>query len=505
MSQKRTVRLTTLFSKAFIIFLPLTATHCGQWTDDSNSEQDETVGETRREGPQGVHTQETPPPSQATNTSTSSQENPPSSSTPSSLNEDDLPHDADATNADGIIVHEGGLSTDFTQWMSDKKNEGLLSQLGRMTENGGVLELTSDATFSFSSFAKEQPLLIRTNGHNLTLLGADFSYLKIDSSKKQDNSGHVRIYSTAFSLPAINTSAEHGQPGSNGSCLTQKTCVPVSDTQTKDPLNAANVEWVSREEQKWWNWDDQAIPGSWRSTIFTEVPSEAGAAAQSHCGSDGVAGQVHVEGPFINGRFNHLQTLEHPVSAAQTAQPRPQDAQLFPGQPGAPGFNAGRIMVYQWGDENKDWIDKVQYLPGLGGLGGLHFKTVPTQETPDRQFRTRKRTERFLVNELKVEWEVAFTCSSSEPLRRRNYRFRTSGRFKKTDIPVSTDAFISTHSVSIQGTPAGRDLAPNADARATSGNNGQPGELRVQKLKSIRELKSKIHPQIPLPRAFTSE
>lgn len=403
---------------------------------------------------------------------------------------------------DGLILEEGETESDFVTWIGSPENNKALAQLGTLNGETRTLALNTDATLSFSSFAAQRPFLIKTFGHNITLVSADFGYLKIDTSTADGNSGHVRIYSTAPTLPSINTAAGQGQSGADGHCTDGTNCISVSETSTNLNLQQSGIQWVPQEIERWWDWSDPSIPQQWRDKVVANVRGITANAFSSSC-TNGEPSQIRIQGPFIEGKLRIIQHLEHPVLMANSSQPNPIDAVLFAGHAGSDGFHGGEVNVFQFKEESRDWIKSLTTQGGFGGIGGLNFKSPASAALSEQQLSTQKKSEIFLFDQLKAQMSAQYRCPGYIDVERSGSRLVSEKfdiSFLEKTVPVDTGIVFDNKNLFIQGVAPGRDDYANAPQRAASGAKGRDGQIKILRSQNPDDWTAKIHSRIPIPK-----
>lgn len=194
------------------------------------------------------------------------------------------------------------------------------------------------------------------------------------------------------------------------------------------------------------------------------------------------------------------QTLLHPVMPVDLNSVRPVDSELFPAEPGRPGYDAGNISIIQLGQEDKKSMEFVTASAGAGGQGGENLMSAPSDSIQERTESTLKIGDNFILDGLKIEWTV--TCPSAQS------RFPTLdtktvfGHFVNSVIQTRTEFLTDSKSIVLPAVTSGRELPSSTERKANPGAGGKPGTIEIIHAKSLSEWKTALHPLLPIPQGL---
>ncbi|MFZ9520806.1 MAG: hypothetical protein ACO3A4_10035 [Silvanigrellaceae bacterium] len=466
----------------FLVALGISVHGCGDWSDEQNQPEEPNRSQ------QDTNTQLPPVVSEPPNQPRDQNKR----ELPSEVNTFSTAEDSNpATFPVGEIISESDGEMDFNDWARDQKNTSRLAKIGRISENGDTLNLETDATLNFSTFASNSPMTIKTNGNNLTLIGRNFRYLRVETRAFGKDSGSVRVFALGQELPVVDTSGTAGQAGADATCANNSRCVPATDHTTRFTLPLPSISWTRFEEEKSWNWTDSAIPEEWRSKVINQILPDSTAVAQSFCAPKNAHG-IHAEGPSISGEVKLRQLLERPTNAEFSEKHHPVPAALFPGQPGLNGFNAGNIFVFALENLGLPVFSDMRILPGAGGEGGKNFKSPASQGTQALIYKTKKISEELDLEKIEGTWKVRFHCSIEEERGfSRPHSVTSSAVLLSRKIPIDSGLIMSNHQINIPELPAGADNFVDESPAAKPGLSGKSGRIMIQKLNSVEEIEIK--------------
>jgi hypothetical protein len=394
----------------------------------------------------------------------------------------------------GVVFSEQDTASDFAEWMNDNKNQNVLRQVGSFDPSAKVVSFNAPVTLSFSAFAKNGPLLIKTNGHDITLVGHDFSYLKIDTSKQGGHSGHLRLYSTAKELPAILTAGTSGSDGAQGTCPADVPCAGVGEPVARRPFHGPSIASDRRLVDYEWDWSDSKMPEVLRNQVLALQSKPSDSFFTQYCGS---AIYSYSTGPFITGRVKLKQVIFDPVMPSDLASAVPVDAALYSGSAGGTGFDGGNVTVIQLGEEDKSWMESSSVRGGLGGIGGRHFMSPASEEAIENRQSSFKLAERLQVSNLSAEYRVNCIAMSG----RFPHSFMVSAVLPSMNLDTATKTEILNDgkSVALPAVAAGRDLPSGMRQRAENGESGRSGQREIIRAQTLDQWKTALHPSIPIP------
>ncbi len=489
--------------KGFLVpCLFVAATSCGEWTDAPQQAAGDTVSPLQTPL---APLEPTLPQTPIVPLEPTAPEDPGQSSKPitvgSDTDDDEPEPEPPLTQAmfepTGVVLAEQGAKAELVDWLSDKENEKTLSQVGSLASSMRELHLHSPVTLSFSSYASKHPFLIRTNGHDVTLIGNDFGYLKIDTSNAHGHSGHVRLYTTAKVLPEISTSGSAGAAGANGKCREGLPCYGVGEPAAKLVLESPSLGSETKTIEQTWDWQDANVREEWRNLIRSSVLKPPQADLNQLCAPQIL--YLHVSEPKIQGKVKLRQVVNHPVVNFDQMHTSPIDASFYAGESGGIGFDAGNISIVQVGQEDKKWIRTVSTSGGMGGVGGRHFMSPASEKIEERRVSSSKISEQMVLDELSIELTV--TCPTNSPFGSTTKRVIPL-RFRADTLAVSTDLFPEFKELVIPALSAGRDLPAETQLLAAWGQKGRAGTIDLVRAKSFAQWKTAIHPNLPLPQSL---
>ena len=395
----------------------------------------------------------------------------------------------------GMLLSESDSVADFLNWISEEKNKTIVSQIGSFDAVNKVLSLKSPVTLSFSSFAAGGPLVIKSNGHDITLVGDDFGYLKVDSSKPNGHSGHVRVFSTAKVLPSVVTSGATGAGGGQGQCPADLSCAGIGEQIARRPLLAPSVATEKRVVEYQWDWSDNNMPEVVRQQALALLAKPSDSFFKQHCSQSSYVSWV--DGPFISGKIKLKQWMIDPLLPAGLTAAKPIDALVYSGERGNVGFDAGNVTVVQFGDEDKKWVDYVIVNGGEGGLGGRNVMSPPSEAVEEIRHFSQKLAERLHLENLSMEYRVECRGFGSFP---HSWQSKVALPPITREVAAKTEILADSKTVVLPAVPAGRDLPTDTAMRAEQGASGKAGQRDLIRAQTPEQWKSAIHSSIPLPR-----
>lgn len=407
----------------------------------------------------------------------------------------DLPSLSSAAAAPvGMVLHEGSAAADFAAWIADPKNQNTLSQIGVLDSAAGVLSLNGPVTLSFSSFATGGSFLIKTNGHDISIVGSDFGYLKIDSSQNAGHSGHVRIYSTSKVLPSVVTSGSKGSGGIQGDCPADLSCAGLGELIARRPYHGPSVGSQNRVVETSWDWSDKNMPEVIRQQALAGLPLATESFLKQHCSLP--ATMPWFDGPFISGKVKFTQVISDPVVSGELSLPKPLDAVLYSGTRGGAGYDGGNVTLVHLGEEDKNWMETVAAAGGEGGLGGRNLMSPASEGTDEVRRTSTKFVDRLQLQNISTEYRVSCRTFGTVP---HLWQVKVALPPVNREVAAQSDTLPDSKTVVLPAVAAGRDLPPDTPHRAGQGPSGKSGQREILRAQSVQQWKTALHPDVPLP------
>jgi|GEM_PF-658630 len=384
---------------------------------------------------------------------------------------------ADWKIGDSILLSEEGNKTNFNDWLSTPSGSDKISEFGIFNSERNELNLKKDITLSFSSFASEKPLIIRTHGHKLFLAGHSFANLFVETSSSAGPSGDVVIFATGSDLPNLRSEGHDGPDGKNAPCeFRDHPCVAVEDTTTRRPPKPPTFAWETEAVEHYYSWNDSFLNQQWKDTIRSQALfMDKDTIRSDLCGTDEFV-QLNFPEPQIEGVVALQQTITNPVKKADEPLSLVHDAVLLTGTPGEAGQNAGSIWIYQLGNSNRE-TERV-LMGGRGGRGGRHLKYPATMPSTEEVIESKVIAEQLELSALNARMIVSGFCGGEIGRRPKNVYREYVGTFSQKTIAITTNLELRRRSIQLMAQSAGRDIDTSLPSMNRSGADGKNGIYR---------------------------
>ena len=230
----------------------------------------------------------------------------------------------------------------------------------KVTVADGVTELvlTKDLALAFQNMGEKNPISIKTQGHNLTLVGSTLKNLKVETKAAGQKSGDIQVYAVKEVSGDFDLSGADGEAGADG------LCPPGFDDCARVPGQAfagtALQPQIERRQEEQVVQDVGAYSDRLAFPAFQMPPPPVDSLGL--CVSSGSS-------PFkkeIDERFEGQHTLRRRVpTVTWQGSLKGQDGWLSAGQPGSSGQDAGKLTI----TTSPSAIVEVIH-DGSGGRGG---------------------------------------------------------------------------------------------------------------------------------------
>jgi len=425
--------------------------------------------------------------------------------TPSSRSPNDAnPEGSEALPANDLEpIYELTLSetkdeTNFSAWLNTAEGTALIAQVGKYKHNENELNLHRDTLISYSTFAHERPLRIRTHGHHLTLVGHSMSNLFVETHAEGKPSGNVIVYLTSSDLPTINAEGKDGSSGANAECSGSKnTCVEVSDRTTRRTQLHERFEWREELREQRFGWNDSSVHPDFRTAIQKHVAGSSPDVVRNSICETGTTINMYISEPELSGELTLHQTIRFPVPQSPLQEDLAPDAQLVAGGDGEDGQNAGNVRIFQLSNEAR--IRESIVRGGRPGRGGMNLKIPAAKEAEEIVLDSEVISEAFSLQNLVAKRNVVATCASEiggNP--RKVFRVITEA-FKSPFVHIKTSIQLDKHTLKILARAAGEDIDPQSPEMALSGAEGKSAFAKWSSVASWAAWRKLIPNDILLP------
>lgn len=378
---------------------------------------------------------------------------------------------------DSIVLSEEGNRTNFNDWLSTPSGSDKISEYGIFNSERNELNLQRDITLSFSSFASDKPLVIRTHGNRLILTGHSFANLFVETTTSKGPSGNVVIFATGSDLPKLRSEGYDGPDGKNAACeFRDHPCVAVEDTTTRIPPKPATFAWETEVVEHSYSWNDSFLNQQWKDNIRSQALFfDKGTIQSDLCGTDEFV-QLNFSEPQIEGLVALQQTIKNPVEKTDEPLTLVHDAMLLTGNPGEAGQNAGSVWIYQLGNNNKE--NERVVMGGRGGRGGRHLKYPPTMPRATEVIESKVIFEQLELSGLNARLIVSGFCGGEIGRRPRNVYKEYVASFSQKTLAVSSGLELRRRSIQLIAQGGGRDIDASLASTNRSGADGANGIYR---------------------------
>lgn len=437
-----------------------------------------------------------PPSKSATPTATDSSEtngpeqtageNTPDESVPSTINEDpDIQWDTESS----AVLDENSGFKNLQLLVDEHAAVGKLKNLAEFDAGENSIKLKKKLALSFRTFTNSRPLIIRTQGHDLLLVGHSFENLIVDSSAKTGPSGRVIVFSTGRSLPSIRSEGKNGDGGIDAQCPAPHShCVPIDDRESRLEQSPIKISEETEIKELRMSWNDTMVQQDWRREILSMVivPDQQ-TIRTGLCHTDEFAQvsghKVQIEGDVI---------LRQAITFAKqnnTDEPKIRDAVFVAGDRGSDGGDAGPVKILQVSERRlqREWI-----IPGgSGGRGGQNLKIPPTKASEAIHHESKLTSEELDLSLLKVKLIVSGSCAGEIGRRATRTTMEMSSSLLKSRLEIKSDFELQKRILEIPAQIEGKDLdqlTPTFQAPGTNGKDAVGSHQMVSNVELLKKL-----------------
>ncbi len=405
---------------------------------------------------------------------------------------------ADWEVGDSILLSEEGNKNNFNDWLNTSSGSDKISEFGIFNSGRNELILKTDITLSFSSFASEKPLIIRTHGHKLFLAGHSFANLFVETSSSAGPSGDVVIFATGSDLPTLRSEGHDGPDGKSAPCeFSDHPCVAVEDTTTRRPPKPPTFAWDTEVVGHNYSWNDSFLNQQWKDTIRSRALfMDKDTIRSDLCGTDEFV-QLNFSEPQIEGVVALQQMIKYPVEKSDEPLTADHDAVLLTGTPGEAGQNAGSVWIFQLGSTNRTTESVV--MGGRGGRGGRHLKYPPTMPSTQEVIESKVIAEQLELSALDARMIVSGFCGGEIGRRPKNVYKEYVGTFSQKTIAITTNLELRRRSIQLMAQSAGRDIDTSLPSMNRSGADGRNGTYRHLLISDWEKWRKSIPSSLPIP------
>jgi hypothetical protein len=225
------------------------------------------------------------------------------------------------------------------------------------------LALTKDLALAFRNMGEKNPISIKTQGHNLTLVGTTLKNLKVETKAAGQKSGDVQVYAVEEISGTFDLRGADGEAGADG------LCPPGFDDCARVPGQAFAGTVLQPQIER--RQEEQILQdiGAYSNRIAFlpfQMPSPP-----THSFGWCVATRSEPMRKDISERFEGQLVLRRRVPFVNwQGNPKGQDGWLSAGQPGSGGQDAGNLTITTPPSAIVEVIHEGS--GGNGGVTGLH-------------------------------------------------------------------------------------------------------------------------------------
>lgn len=385
-----------------------------------------------------------------------------------------------------VFIDEKNTGTTLSKWIESLPIHGHGTPVASYDKSDNELQLFKNISLSFKSFRLDQPLTIRTNGHDIILAGTDLDLIHVDTTSSNSKSGSLFVFTNTHSSPTFRVEGEAGQKGSDGDCLMHRTrCIPVSDRKTRAQTPRPDISWSEKTLSRQVPWQSNFLSQEIKEKLIASMKSlHPDRGLYDLCTNSDFA-VLDGKDSSYEGEVELVQRLKAPKAALIEDLESEQHAKLFEGTIGEHGQDSGSVFIIELGKERN--VRKFPIPGGMGGSGGRNFKIAARSKMNRFTVESEILSEEIVIKKLKVRTVLSGRCAGEvgRPPQRQRQEFVDS--LKQDTIQVSLGLKLSNDTLVVESMSEGADLPLDIKERQPQGWNGKAGSFLHLTLTSLME------------------
>ncbi len=410
----------------------------------------------------------------------------------------EIPIENDLDTTHEIALIESRNVRNFAAWIQTPEGFDQISRVGMYKSSENEVDLHHDMLLSFSSFAQEKPLRIRTHGHKLILLGHSMKNLFVETQGEGRASGDVIIFLSGSELPTINSEGKDGHAGIDAQCTDPLgRCVSIADRATRRATVGAAFTWITESREARYDWHSSFVHDQMKEKIRRLAQRRSAEdIARDICDTSQTI-QVDLSEPLIAGQIILKQTIKIPISNPPSVDDENPNARLVEGEIGGDGQNAGEVRIFQLADRSQQI--ELTVKGGKSGKGGRNIKIPAVGKTDEVALASAVISEQISLVGLTVKRNASASCVSEIGQRPHRVFKSYNELFSLSEFDTTTGTILDRQSLTILPRAAGEDLNPLTPEIARSGAEGKIATARLKTVQSWKSWRGLIPEGIELP------
>lgn len=403
-----------------------------------------------------------------------------------------------------VALMENDNARNFSDWMQTPDGSDQVAQVGRYIARENELNLNKDTLLSFSTFAQDKALRIRTHGNKLILIGKSMKNLFVETQSEGKPSGDVFVFVTSNELPSINTEGHEGRTGVDAVCPeSSNSCVEIRDRISRRTRMDTKFKWAVEFREARYAWSDSFVSNEMKEKIKTLVQHGTPDHFRSELCGTGEVIRIDAGEPFFEGEFTFRQKMRYPHPEQPTEDEAFPHAHLVEGENGHDGQDAGHVRIFQL-SENRRILETVM-RGGKAGRGGKNLKIPALEKNEELNLESEVLDEWIDIDGMVAKRNVLGTCSNELGGNNRNAFRVFSVGFQSKTTSIKTNVQLDRHSLKIISRAAGNDLDPETPLAARSGVDGKSAIARWETVRNWSAWRKLIPQGVELPREVLNQ